>query len=125
MSVLATAPPNPLANWPFSSLRRLTVAEYHQMIWAGILTEYDDIELLEGYLILKMSRNAPHDGTVQKANRRLLRRLPPGWDVRLQPAITLDDSEPEPEPGHRPRRRGVVPDPPPGGGRGGRGDRGV
>jgi Uma2 family endonuclease len=97
MSVLATAPPNPLANWPLSSFRRFTVAEYHRMIWAGILTEYDDLELLEGYLILKMSRNAPQDGTVQKANRRLLRRLPPGWDLRVQSAITLDDSEPEPD----------------------------
>jgi Uma2 family endonuclease len=80
-----------------AGFRRFSVAEYHQLIQLGILTEDDNLELLEGYLVHKMSRNPPHDGTIQKVTKRLLRLLPPGWEVRVQCAITLPDSEPEPD----------------------------
>jgi Uma2 family endonuclease len=79
------------------SLRRFTVDEYHQMIDAGILDETDRVELLEGYVVLKMPRNPPHDGTIQIVRRRLTVALPSGWDIRIQSAITLPDSEPEPD----------------------------
>jgi Uma2 family endonuclease len=80
-----------------AGFRRFTVAEYHKLIELGILTENDDLELLDGYLVEKMSRNPPHDGTVQKVNRRLLRAVPAGWEVRVQMGITLSNSEPEPD----------------------------
>jgi Uma2 family endonuclease len=67
------------------------------MIQAGILTEDDPVELLEGWLALKMPHNPPHDGTVQVASETLNRRLPPGWCLRIQSAITTDESEPEPD----------------------------
>jgi Uma2 family endonuclease len=63
----------------------------------GILTEDDNLELIEGYLVLKISRNPPHDGALHRVLKRLTRVLPPGWDVRVQSAITLPDSEPEPD----------------------------
>jgi Uma2 family endonuclease len=80
-----------------AGFRRFTVAEYHRLIELGILTEDDNLELLEGYLVLKMSRNPPHDGTLHRAYKRLVRLLPAGWDVRMQSAVTLTDSEPEPD----------------------------
>jgi Uma2 family endonuclease len=73
------------------------VDEYHQMIQAGILTEDDPVELLEGWIVIKMPRNPPNDGTVQVAIKVFGRRLPAGWDVRPQLAITTGDSEPEPD----------------------------
>jgi Uma2 family endonuclease len=80
-----------------AGFRRFSVAEYHQMIEMGMLTEDDNIEMLEGYLVKKMSRNPPHDGTLQRLSKQLLRVLPDGWDLRTQMAITLTESEPGPD----------------------------
>jgi Uma2 family endonuclease len=44
-----------------------------------------------------MSRNPPQDAAIQKGNKKWLRLLPSGWDLRVQSAITLFDSEPEPD----------------------------
>jgi Uma2 family endonuclease len=82
---------------PYQSLRRFSVAEYHRMIQAGILDEDDPVELLEGYVVLKMPRNPTHDGTIDLIHEVLTPSLPPGWFLRIQSAITLADSEPEPD----------------------------
>src|SRR3954467_9380550 len=79
-----------------AGFRRFSVIEYHRLIELGIVTEDDNLELLEGYLVHKMSRNPPHDWVIQCLNRILIRVLLSGWDVRVQSAITLSDSEPEP-----------------------------
>lgn len=80
-----------------ASFRRFTVPEYHKLIEIGILTEDDDLELLDGHLVTKMSRGAPHDGTLKKVEKRLSRVLPSGWDTRAQMGFTLAGSEPEPD----------------------------
>jgi Uma2 family endonuclease len=80
-----------------AGFRRFSVAEYHRLIDIGLLTENDNLELIEGYLIHKMSRNPPHDSCIHLALRMLLRCLPPDWSLRIQSAITLSDSEPEPD----------------------------
>ncbi len=91
------APPwNPLQPPPFP-VRRFTVDEYHRMIQVGLLTEDDRVELLEGWIVPKMPRNPPHDATVEIADETLRPHLPPGWSLRVQSAITLPDSEPEPD----------------------------
>jgi Uma2 family endonuclease len=82
---------------PVAGFRRFTVDEYHKMIEIGVLTEDDRVELLEGYLVEKMPHDPIHDGTLQKVNKRLLRAIPTGWDVRVQMAVTLGGSEPEPD----------------------------
>lgn len=91
-----TAPSLPLLGTQ-AGFRRFSVAEYHRLTESGFLTEDDNLELLEGYLVLKMARNPPHDGTIQRAHKRILRVLPAGWDMRIQSAVTLPDSEPEPD----------------------------
>src|SRR5262245_35141985 len=80
-----------------AGFRRFSVDEYHRLIELGMLTEDDNIELLEGYLVHKMSRNPPHDAAIQKGTKRWLRVLPAGWDLRVQSAVTLTESEPEPD----------------------------
>lgn len=80
-----------------AGFRRFSVAEYHKLIEIGILTEDDNLELLDGYLVHKMSRNPPHDAAIQKIQKRLFRALPPDWDLRIQSAVTLSHSEPEPD----------------------------
>lgn len=80
-----------------AGFRRFSVPEYHQLIEIGMLTEDDNLELLEGYLVHKMSRNPPRDASLQKISKKLYRLLPAGWDVRIQSAVTLPESEPEPD----------------------------
>src|SRR5947207_14110936 len=79
-----------------AGFRRFSVPEYHRLTEIGVLTEDDNLELIEGYLVLKMSRNPPHDGTIQIDSQAFSAALPPGWCVRVQCAVTLPDSEPEP-----------------------------
>src|SRR5690242_8549294 len=78
-------------------LYRFTVKQYQRMIETGVLTENDRVELLEGWIVDKMPHNPPHDGTINRINRRLLPLLPEGWLLRVQSAITLTRSEPEPD----------------------------
>lgn len=88
--VLAAMPPEPV--------RRFSVDEYHRMIQSGILTDEDQVELLEGWIVPKMPRNPPHDGVISLIyNRVVTPRLPAGWFCRGQSAITTSDSEPEPD----------------------------
>jgi Uma2 family endonuclease len=78
-------------------MRRFTVSEYHRLIETGILTADDRLELLERYLVRKVERSPERDRVIQRSNRLLMGLLPAGWDLRIQSAITLPDSEPEPD----------------------------
>jgi Uma2 family endonuclease len=79
------------------SLYRLSVEEYHAMIRAGILNEDDSVELLEGLLVLKMSKNPPHIVATELLQRALSRVVPEGWYVSMQNPVTTKSSEPEPD----------------------------
>ena len=82
----------------YTTFRTFTLDEYHKMIGSGVLTDGEPYELLEGYLVKKMSRGELHDAAIQALIKRFFRLLPPGWDIRAQCAVTLTDgSEPEPD----------------------------
>jgi Uma2 family endonuclease len=82
---------------PTEPVWRFSVEQYHQMICQSILTEDDPVELLEGWLTLKMPKNPPHR-VATKLTRNILEKLVPnGWYVDTQEPITLDKSEPEPD----------------------------
>lgn len=80
-----------------AGFRRFTIDEYHQMIHAGILTDGEPIELLEGWMIKKMSHGTPHDSCMDAFEGILPTLLPSDWFMRCQRAVTLSDSEPEPD----------------------------
>jgi Uma2 family endonuclease len=79
-----------------TELHRFSVDEYHRMIDLGMFNTVR-VELLEGIVVRKMSRNPPHDGCLQCVDWRITPLVPAGWCRRLQSAITLADSEPEPD----------------------------
>jgi Uma2 family endonuclease len=79
------------------ALARLTVQQYHRMIDARVLTEKDRIELLEGWLVEKMTHHPPAAASITRLHGLLLSRLPQGWIIRVQLPITTADSEPEPD----------------------------
>ena len=74
-----------------------TVGQYQEMIARGILTQESRVELLEGFIVRKMTRNPRHDSTIQRMFRPLLAIIPAGWDLRIQLALELSDSQPEPD----------------------------
>jgi Uma2 family endonuclease len=76
---------------------RLTVDQYHAMIREGILTDDDPVELLEGWLVAKTSKNPRHRVATRRLRLALERILPAGWYVEAQEPITTPDSEPEPD----------------------------
>jgi len=78
-------------------IRRFTVDEYHRLIQEGMVTEEDRVEMVEGWLIKKMTRNPPHDVAVALTLNRLGRSLDEHWHCRGQSAITTDTGEPEPD----------------------------
>ena len=91
------SPPTASVAPPTGELRRFTVPEYHRMAEIGVLSEDDQVELIEGWIVYKMTRNPPHDVAVALATTTLIRLLPAGWHVRPQSALTTNDSEPEPD----------------------------
>ena len=78
-------------------VRRFTVEEYHRLLEEGILTEDDRVELLEGWIVEKMTRNPPHDVAVALALKTVGKKLTKKWHCRGQSAITSDTGEPEPD----------------------------
>jgi Uma2 family endonuclease len=80
-----------------AGLHRFSVEQYHRMIDLGMLTEDENIELLEGLLIYQLPRDPQHCGTQQLVFSALHAVLPSGWLLRNRSAITLTDSEPEPD----------------------------
>jgi Uma2 family endonuclease len=73
------------------------VAEYEAIARAGVLTEDDNVELLEGWIVPKMTKHPPHDGTIDVLHYLLSKMLPKGWYPRVQNVVVTEDSEPEPD----------------------------
>src|SRR5438552_16704613 len=92
MSAIPTSPPPP----PSEPVFRLSVEQYHEMIDAGILTDDDPVELLEGWLVSKMPKKPAHRIATRRTRTALEGIVPEGWYVDSQEPITLGSSEPEP-----------------------------
>jgi Uma2 family endonuclease len=91
------SPVESVAAIPNDRIWRLSIEQYHAIIQAGILTDDDSVELLEGWLVFKMPKNPPHRVTTRLVRTALENILPAGWYVDSQEPITLSNSEPEPD----------------------------
>jgi Uma2 family endonuclease len=89
------APPAPLE--PQLPFFRLSVDQYHEMVRHEILTEDDEVELLDGLLVAKMTKNTAHHVAKLLVQSALAKVIPEGWFVDSLDAITLATSEPEPD----------------------------
>ncbi|MDJ0897956.1 MAG: Uma2 family endonuclease [Xenococcus sp. MO_188.B8] len=78
------------------TLAKWSVVQYHQMIKAQILND-QSVELLAGEIV-EMSTESPlHYNTAKRGVRYLEDLLKGKAEVRFNGAITLADSEPEPD----------------------------
>ena len=78
--------------------RRFTVAEYYAMAEAGILTEKDRVELLDGEIVVMAPIGNRHAFCVDWLARFWILALAERAIVRIQNPVRLNDSsEPEPD----------------------------
>jgi len=82
---------------PGEPIYRMSVAQYHAALSAGVFTDGDPIELLEGLLVEKRSKNPPHVIALGNVMDAIAGLVPEGWSLRMQDPITLADGEPEPD----------------------------
>jgi Uma2 family endonuclease len=80
------------------STYRFTVDDFHRMGEAGIFSEDDRVELLDGEIIEMTPIGSRHAACVDRLNRLLTSRLGTAAIVRIQSPVRLDDrSEPQPD----------------------------
>jgi Uma2 family endonuclease len=83
---------------PQPTLRRFTVADYHKMSEAGVLTENDRVELLEGVIIEMSPKGKRHAAATNRVTKVFIQTFGDRAIVTNQNPILLDDaSEPEPD----------------------------
>ena len=96
------APRRPKISSPHSSgtlpLHRITVDEYERIIASEALEDPSRVELIDGYMVDKMGKNAGHRYTTKEALKALDSRLPPGWTSQKEEPVRIPDfDEPEPD----------------------------
>ena len=75
-----------------------TVQTYDLMIKHGILTENDNVELLNGEIIEKMPKGTKHTSTTRFITKFFYKNLDENVVIQVQDPILLNDSsEPEPD----------------------------
>jgi Uma2 family endonuclease len=77
------------------SLMPISVEFYHELGRLGMIGE--EVELLEGFLIKKMSKSPLHETIVRRFSKVLLDCLPSGYFLVKESPLTLEFSEPEPD----------------------------
>jgi Uma2 family endonuclease len=91
-TVSAPAPPTT------PPLHRITVDEYEKITEAGALEDPSRVELIDGYMVDKMAKNASHSYTTKETLKALERRLPAGWTSRKEEPVRIPPyNEPEPD----------------------------
>ena len=90
--------PSPAAGIVQLPLRRFTVEEYYAMAEAGILTEDDRVELIDGVIVEIAPVGSRHVGVVNGYTRALTEAVKRRAVVQVQSPIRLDDgTEPQPD----------------------------
>ncbi|MDA2936977.1 Uma2 family endonuclease [Acidobacteria bacterium AH-259-A15] len=77
---------------------RFTVEDFYRMAEAGILSEEDRVELIEGEIVEMTPIGARHAGVVKRLNRMLQARLGSRLVISVQDPVRLStNSEPQPD----------------------------
>ena len=86
-----------MATYPLRT-RRWTRAEYDRLIDVGVFLPDERLELLGGELVVSQPQGSAHYTAIGLVKDALRVAVQPGWLVRSQGPIELDDeSEPEPD----------------------------
>lgn len=78
-------------------IRRVTAFEYAAIMRENVLDPAKRHEMVEGWVIEKMTHNARHDYVLSSAHELLAKTIPADYIVRIQCGLRLDESTPEPD----------------------------
>src|SRR5262245_41907126 len=81
---------------PYVTTRRWRRAEYDRLVDLGLFVG-ERLELLDGILAVREPQGSDHAAIVAQIGEVLRSTFGPGWHLRLQAPLALDD-DPEPEP---------------------------
>jgi hypothetical protein len=78
---------------------RFSVHQFQQICAAGIIPENERVELLQGVIYPKMTKNPDHILATELLQQVLSQFVGPGWFVSMQNPVEIesDDSQPEPD----------------------------
>jgi len=91
------APAHPLAVMPDEPVVPLTIEAYHALVSVGVYQHGDPVELLEGFVVPKLTRGSRHEMVRRRLFRQLRALVADEFLVDTQGAATLLNSEPEPD----------------------------
>jgi Uma2 family endonuclease len=96
MSVDTITPqPTELPSWP---LYRMSIERYEAMVDSGVFTKRDRLHLINGLLVVKMTKNPPHVVACDLTRAAIDGLSLAGWYTRVGDPVRLPpDSEPEPD----------------------------
>jgi Uma2 family endonuclease len=77
---------------------RITVDEYHHMLDSGVFGPEPRVELLEGVVVDKMTKNPPHNLACDLIQHLLSSLMPNGYYLSMGTSMTIEEREGEPEP---------------------------
>ena len=102
MSAATVSPPKLSPRKPVTFARdacwpRFTTDQYDQMTRSGVLGPDDKMELLDNYVVLKMAKNEPHEGSIDLVREALTPVKPAGWMLRCQQVLAMPFNRPEPD----------------------------
>jgi Uma2 family endonuclease len=94
---MSTITPTQSRTFPPPPAYRLTVEEYERLAGAGVLDD-PRVELIDGYLVQKMSKNPPHIWVTGTIIDILTGLLSVGWSCRKEDPVRIPRfDEPEPD----------------------------
>lgn len=83
---------------PAAQAHRFSLEEYHQLLESGGFDEDSRVELIEGVIADMSPKTAEHENAITWLTRWLISAVDPGrFEVGVQRALTLSNSEPEPD----------------------------
>lgn len=83
---------------PLADVYRMTLDQYHQMIESGGFDADARVELIGGLIVAMSPKTAAHENVIAWLDEWLGAQADPTrYQVRTQSALTLTDSEPEPD----------------------------
>ncbi len=85
-------------DWVPSHLYRITLEQYEAMIASGAFNKRDRVQLINGYLVAKMTELPAHGAAWDAIHLTLEPLLPLGWYVRTERVIRIPNYASMPEP---------------------------
>jgi len=103
----------PAVGMPPEPVQPLSVPQYLSLVQSGSISDDSRCELIEGWMVPKMTKGPGHEEVHESLRDLLQDLLPDGWLCRSQGPVVLLDSVPEPDlsivPGPRSRFRNQHP----------------